>query len=88
MSIEITKAEYLNDYRIKLHFFDNKIQIVDFKTFLENSKNPTTRKYLDIKLFKEFKIEFGDLVWHDYELCFPIIDLYENVVSKEMHSLA
>lgn len=88
MSIEITKAEYLNDYRIKLRFSDNKIQIVDFKVFLENSKNPTTKKYLDIKLFKEFKIEFGDLVWHDYELCFPIIDLYENSVSKEMHSVA
>ncbi len=68
MSIEITKAEYLNDYRIKLCFSDDKIQIVDFKTFLENSTNPTTRKYLEIKLFKEFKIEFGDLVWHDYKL--------------------
>ena len=88
MSIEIIRAEYLNGYRIKLRFSDNKIEIVDFKTFLENSKNPTTRKYLAIKLFKEFKIEFGDLVWHDYELCFPIIDLYENVVLREMHSLA
>jgi len=39
-------------------------------------------------IVEHFKIEFGDLVWHDYELCFPIIDLYENVVSKEMHSVA
>jgi len=88
MSIKITKAEYLKDYRIKLYFSDNKIQIVDFKAFLENSQNPTTIKYLNIKRFQEFKIEYGDLIWHDYELCFPIIDLYENAISKEMHSVA
>ena len=88
MSIEITKAEYFDDYRIKLRFSDNKVQIIDFKTFLENSTNPTRRKYLDTELFKEFKIEFGDLVWHDYELCFPIIDLYENIFSKGFHSVA
>ena len=88
MSIKIIKAEYLKDYRIKLLFSDNRIQIVDFKAFLENSQNPTTRKYLNIERFKEFKIEFGDLIWHDYELCFPIIDLYENAILKKMHYVA
>lgn len=88
MSIEITKAEYLNDYRIDLQFSDNKTQIVDFKTFLENAQNPVTRKYLDVNLFRNFKLEYGDLVWHDYELCFPIIDLYENIFSKGFHSVA
>ena len=88
MSIEITKAIYLNDYRIYLQFSDEKTQIVDFKIFLENSQNPVTRKYLDINLFRDFKLEYGDLVWHDYELCFPIIDLYENTFSKGLHSVA
>lgn len=27
---------------------------------------------------KKFKIEFGDLVWGNYEMCFPIWDLYEG----------
>jgi len=88
MSIEIIKAAYLYDYRIELKFSDNKIQIVDFKVFLENAQNPITRKYLDINLFKNFKIEFGDLVWNDYELCFPIIDLYENIFPNKIHSVA
>ncbi len=88
MSIEIIEAAYLDGYRIELRFSDSKTQIVDFKVFLENAQNPITRKYLDINLFKIFKIEFGDLVWNDYELCFPIIDLYENNFSKKMHSVA
>ena len=85
MSIDIKKAEYLNGYRIKLTFSDSNIQIVDFKEFLQKSQNPTTRKYLNINKFKDFKIVCGDLVWHDYELCFPIIDLYENTLFKEVH---
>jgi hypothetical protein len=36
------------------------------------------RAYLDPKRFANFKIEYGDLVWDDYGLCFPISDLYEN----------
>jgi len=88
MSIEITEAVYLDNYRIELRFSDSKRQIIDFRTFLENAQNPITKKYLDIDLFKSFKVEFGDLIWNDYELCFPIIDLYENIFSKEMHSVA
>ncbi len=88
MSIEVTRAVYLNNYKIDLLFSDNKTQIIDFKAFLENAQNPTTRKYLDINLFKDFKIEFGDLIWNDYELCFPVIDLYENIFSEKIHSVA
>lgn len=88
MSIEIIEAVYLDNYRIDLLFSDQKKQIIDLKAFLENAQNPTTRKYLDINLFIGFKVEFGDLVWDDYDLCFPVIDLYENIFSKKMHSVA
>ncbi len=37
-----------------------------------------TRKYLDKEYFKAFSVEYGDLVWNDYELCFPIWDLHEG----------
>jgi hypothetical protein len=26
-------------------------------------------------------VEYGDLVWGDYELCFPVKDLYANQIS-------
>jgi hypothetical protein len=30
-------------------------------------------------------LEHGDLVWGDFDLCFPIMDLYENQI---MHTNA
>jgi hypothetical protein len=80
MVISINKAEYLGDYRIKLQFSDGREKEVDFGNFLQNAKNPMARKYLDMKLFRNFKIEFGDIVWGDYEMCFPIWDLYERKI--------
>jgi hypothetical protein len=39
-----------------------------------------TRKHLDETLFKKFNIEYGDIVWNDYEMCFPIWDLHEGQI--------
>ena len=79
-TIAVTHAEYLGNYEIHLTFSDEMEQTVDFSAFLNRSHNPMTRKYLDKKLFRNFQIEHGDIVWNDYELCFPIGDLYEGCV--------
>ncbi|WP_347273483.1 DUF2442 domain-containing protein [Candidatus Kuenenia sp.] len=79
--ITIISAEYLGEYKIKLSFNDNTIQVVDFFPFLNSSLNPLIRKYLDKQEFKKFKIDNGDLEWNDYDLCFPIADLYENNIK-------
>ena len=39
-----------------------------------------TRKYLDKSLFRNFSLAYGDLIWNDYEMCFPIWDLHEGKV--------
>ena len=80
MVISILKTEYLGEYQIKIIFSDNTIQTIDFKEFLTSSRNPMTRKYLDTKLFQKFTIEYGDISWNDYELCFPIWDLHEGKI--------
>ena len=79
-TIAITRAEYLGKYEIRFAFSDETEQTIDFSTFLNRSRHPTTRKYLDKQLFRNFQIEHGDIVWNDYELCFPIGDLYEGNV--------
>jgi len=79
-TIAITQAEYLGKYEIHLTFSDQTEQLIDFSAFLNRSKNPMARKYLDKKLFRNFQVEHGDIVWNDYELCFPIGDLYEGSV--------
>jgi hypothetical protein len=76
--IDIETAEYLEDYKLRLGFSDGQERIIDFGPFLQNSLNPMIRKYLDLEKFKNFSLEYGDLFWDDYDLCFPIADLYEG----------
>lgn len=80
MVISIDRAKYAGDYKIELHFSDGVTKVIDFSSFLINAKNPMTKKYLDQKLFQNFTLVYGDLVWNDYELCFPIWDLHEGKI--------
>jgi hypothetical protein len=80
MVITIEKAVYIDNYKIKLEFSDGLSRIVDFKEFLSSARNPMTTKYLDKKEFRNFRLEHGDIVWNDYELCFPIWDLHEGKI--------
>ena len=81
-TINITAAERVDDYALRLSFDDGTVQTVDFKPFLSLSRHPNIRAYLDPVRFAAFRIEYGELVWGDYELCFPIIDLYRNQLDR------
>lgn len=78
MVIEITRAEWIGDYKICFCFQDGKEQVVDFEQFLRNARNPMTRQFLDPAKFRAFALEDGDIRWGDYEMCFPVWDLYEG----------
>ena len=80
MVISIKEVVYVSDYKIKFLFSDGLERIIDFESFLKNSKNPMTNKYLNKELFKSFSIEYGDIIWNDYELCFPIWDLHNGKI--------
>jgi hypothetical protein len=81
--ITINEVEYLGGYTLNLLFNDNTNQLIDFYPFLSESLNPLIRKYLDLNEFKKFELDNGDLQWNDYDLCFPIADLYENFISPK-----
>jgi len=76
--IDIVRAEPISGYKLRLYFSDGNERTVDFESFLRGSHNPMIREYLDPKKFARFRLEYGELVWDDYGLCFPIADLYEN----------
>ncbi len=78
--INIIKAKYLGEYSIDLEFSNGKRQKVNFEPFLRKSLHPEIRSYLNLEKFTQFRLEYGDLVWGDYELCFPVKDLYENQI--------
>ncbi len=85
--VNIVAVNQTGEHRLKLQFNDGTIQEVDFNPFLQHSLHPEIRAFLDAKKFADFKLEHGDLMWGDYELCFPIMDLYTNQIDK-MHLTA
>ncbi len=80
--LKIEKAKHMGRHILKISFSDDTDKIIDFKPFLEESRNPEIRKYLSIKCFKKFKIRNGDLMWGDFDLIFPLMDLYANKISE------
>jgi len=78
--IEIKSAQYLGDFAIRIYFSDGVNKLVDFRPFLESSLHPSIRKYLDESKFNEYQIIDGNLNWNDYDLIFPIDDLYQGRV--------
>ncbi|WP_284155235.1 DUF2442 domain-containing protein [Sulfuricystis thermophila] len=79
--VNIVRAESAGEYRIRLWFDDGTEQVVDFHPFLSHARHPAIRAYLDPSRFASWRIEYGELVWGDYELCFPIADLYHNSIA-------
>jgi hypothetical protein len=50
------------------------VQKFDLKLFI-------VRTHLESVRFSGFRVEYGDLVSGDYELCLPGIDLYLNTIE-------
>ena len=76
--VDIVRAEQVADYQLALTFSDGAQRVVDFGPFLRSSRNELIRVHLEPAKFANFRIEDGDLIWGDFELCFPVADLYEN----------
>ena len=81
--ILVKDAKYIGDYILRVFFNSNENIAVDFKPFLEQAIHPSIKKYLDESLFTSYKIENGNLNWNDYDLIFPINDLYANQIVKK-----
>ena len=82
--ISIKEAKYIDGYKIYLKFNDGKENILDFKNFILSSQHPEIRKYENKNLFKKFNLEYGEIEWNDYDLAFPIYDLYQGKIDKSL----
>ncbi len=80
--LKIDSAKYLSDFAIRIKFNDGNERLVDFKQFLTKSLHPSIKKYLDENKFSNFSLTDGNLNWNDYDLIFPISDLYKGQIGK------
>lgn len=78
--LSIINAKNIGNYNILIEFNDGVEKFVDFSDFLLKSQHQSIKKYLDETLFGSFKIIDGNLNWNDYDMIFPIADLYDGKI--------
>lgn len=60
MFLEVTQAEYLDGYRIKLWFNNNDVRVVDLEASL---RGPVFELLKDLDYFRRFRLHFNTIEW-------------------------
>jgi hypothetical protein len=79
---KVLEAKYLEEYKLLLVFNDNTERIIDFSEFLNNSHYKNEKQYLNKSKFLQFKVDYGDLIWNDFDMCFQGKNLYKGILRK------
>ncbi|MCX6154614.1 MAG: DUF2442 domain-containing protein [Candidatus Kapabacteria bacterium] len=81
-SPKIIDAKYLEEYKLLLLFKNKSSKTVDFSEFLKNSHYPNEKRYLEKEKILQFKVDYGDLIWNDFDMCFQAKNLYNGILRK------
>ena len=79
--LNVERAHLVAPYTLAITFNTGETRTVDFGPFLRASRHPAVREYLDDARFQQFEIIGGNLNWNDYDLIFPVADLYHGGIS-------
>lgn len=74
--LTITKAKYIDGYRIEAVFSNGIKKMLDFTDVIKNAKG-IVRKLADINYFKQFTLDPFTIDWNN-EIGFDPKDLYEH----------
>ena len=80
MFFEVTDAEYVDNYRINLTFEDGSSGLADLSDY--PNRNNVFRLFLDMNYFRNFRIEYGTVIWGDGELDIAPEKLYTIATGK------
>jgi hypothetical protein len=80
MYFDVTDAECLDDYRVRLWFEDGSVGVADLSDY-PNEGNVFAR-FLDNTYFRAFRVEYGALVWGNGELDIAPEELYARATGK------
>lgn len=62
MILNITKAQYLEEFKVKVWFNDGLEKIVDLKNYIYSKKHPFFQPLKQVEEFKKFQVH-KTLVW-------------------------
>ena len=80
----IQKAEYIKDYQLEVYFTDGKTCTIDLFSFLSTSSHPLINKYLNVVLFKQFRVEMGTICWGDNEFDLNPMNIYNGQYDAKL----
>lgn len=80
VELAVVVAEQVGPYTLTLTFATGEQRTVDFGPFLRSAGHPAIRAYLDEARFRQFKVVHGNLNWNDYDLIFPVADLFSGTI--------
>jgi hypothetical protein len=79
--LQVTEAIHAGRHRVSLSFNDGTRKAVDFGPFLRWAGNPEITGFRSLRKFKNFHLHYGNLMWGDYAMIFPITDLHRGEIS-------
>ena len=62
MILNVTKADYISDFKVKVSFNDGVEKIVDLKNYIYSKKHPFFQPLKEVETFKKFQVH-KTLVW-------------------------
>jgi hypothetical protein len=62
MILHVTKAQHLEEFRVKVWFNDGLEKIVDLKNYINSKKHPFFQPLKQVEEFKKFQVH-KTLVW-------------------------
>ncbi|NQV18511.1 MAG: DUF2442 domain-containing protein [Armatimonadetes bacterium] len=63
--LSVTKAEYLNNFSIRLTFNNGKTGVFDFKNIIFKDHRPIFEPLKDKNYFRKFYLKYDTLVWEN-----------------------
>lgn len=81
-TIEVVNARYTEGFRLHVFFSDGTSREVDFGLFVKRCRLPDVVKYAKPNAFKRFRVVNGNVMWGDYEMIFPVEQLYQGKISS------
>ena len=83
MFFEVKEAKYLGEYRIRILFEDNSSGIADLSGY--SSKGEVFKPFADLSYFRNFRIEYGTLIWGNGELDIAPETLYTAATGRPIN---
>ena len=80
----VVSAEYVGGFCLRITFADGRCNVVDFEPFFMKHPHAPFRKYYNVDMFRQFRIEDSNVVWgRDWDLIIDPANLYHNNLTRQ-----